>query len=456
MISLILLATLNSAPITVEFHGTLREALREVAHKGGLNLIATGDLDADAEVYLKDVTAEEALASVAKAYDLEVKHEGKLWVVKPASDAVVAPMPPMPPMKPLAPLPPVPPLKLVTPIVDSDEAETEAEKLRDHAEKLRDEAEALREKAEELRDAKQEEIEAAKDQARAKIEVAKAHGESKNDRVSMNGPVTVAAGERVDSAISYGGPVTIERDARVDGDVVSFGGDVILQENSRVDGDAVSFGGKVIKAEGARVRGEDVSFGGSGLGSVMASKAVQAAAHPHLESNAQREGSRVAAFFAQFAVLFGVGFLLMMFAPNRMKTVEAEMQLAPVKNGVAGLLAMLCSLPLTLFLVITLFGIPVAMAFWMLAGFCTLVGLVAVANLIGARVPVARLRRTQAVALAVGLVSMLLVARIPVVGPLLMSGAIFVSLGAIIRTRLGRGQGMPISTGTFIDSMPVG
>ena len=42
---------------------------------------------------------------------------------------------------------------------------------------------------------------------------------------------------------------------------------------------------------------------------------------------------------------------------------------------------------------------------------------------------------------------MLLVARIPVLGPLLMSGAIFVSMGAIIRTRIGRSQGLPISTG---------
>ena len=48
---------------------------------------------------------------------------------------------------------------------------------------------------------------------------------------------------------------------------------------------------------------------------------------------------------------------------------------------------MLCSLPLTLFLVITLIGIPVAMAFWMLAGVCTLMGLVAVANILGSRVP---------------------------------------------------------------------
>lgn len=449
MISLVLLATLTAAPtISIEFHGTLREALREVARKGGLNLVATGDLDSNAEVVLKDVSAEEALSSIAAAYELQVKHEGKLWVVKPAAQAVAAA-----PSPPTAPVPAmVPPVLPAAP--QAEEGETEADRVRAHAEKLRDEADSLREKAEELRDAKQEEIDAAKQQARARIEEARAHTGSKDDLVSMNGPVTVKAGERVDSAISYGGSVTVERDARVDGDVVSFGGDVVLQENARVDGDAVSFGGKVTKAEGARVRGEEVSFGGSGFGSVMASKAVQAAAHPHFESGEKKGGSAVAVFFAQFAVLFGIGFLLMMFAPQRMKTIEAEMQLAPVKNGVAGMLALLCSLPLTLFLLITIIGIPVAMAFWMLAGLCTLMGLVAVANLLGARVPVPRLRRTQALALAAGLVAMLLVARIPVLGPILLSAATFVSLGAIIRTRIGRGQGMPISTASFIGSTP--
>ena len=119
MIALILLATLNAAPITVEFHGSLREALREVAHKGGLNLIATGDLDVDAEVDLKDVTAEEALASVGRAYDLQVTHEGKLWVVKPSGAAAVAPTPPVPPSVPVA---LVPSLKVGTP---DDAVETE-------------------------------------------------------------------------------------------------------------------------------------------------------------------------------------------------------------------------------------------------------------------------------------------------------------------------------------------
>jgi len=454
MISLVLLAALAANPnITLEHHGSLRDCLQEIARAGGLNLVVTGGLHEEAAIHLKDVSAEEALATVATAYNLELIHKGNLWIIKPLAGAVVAP--PMPAVPPVEPRPPPPPngQKSVDEAVDDAEAQTEAALA--HAEAMREEAEAARDRAEGLRDAKREEQEAAREEARARIEEAKAHKKGdENGVVNMNGPVVVKENQRTESAISYGGSVTIEKNARVDGDVVSFGGDVILQDNARVDGDAVSFGGKVIKGENAKVKGEEVSFGGAGLGSVMASKALQVS-RPNSEAKGEGNGGAgVAGFFAQFAVLFGLGFLLMMFVPQRMKSIEAEMQQAPGKNGAAGFLALLCSLPLTVFLCITLIGIPVALAFWMIAFVCGLMGLVAVANILGSRVPVPRLRRTQALALAVGLLGMLLVARIPVLGPLLMSIGVFISLGAIIRTRIGqRGQGMPIET-AFIDHQP--
>lgn len=403
MISVILLAALAAAPtVSVEYRGNLREGLQEIARKGGINLVATGSLEEDAVIHLEGVTADEALTSVAAAYGLQLTHSGNLWIIRPGAAAAL--VPPVPPLLPSV-SPPVPPSAT------------------------------------------------SEEQARARIEAAQSHAQSEKDVVNLSGAVVVKENQRVDSAISYGGPVTIEKNARVDGDVVSFGGDVILQQDARVDGDAVSFGGKVIKAEGAKVKGEEVSFGGAGLRSVMASKAVKAARPDRVSSDS--EGSAVARFFAWFAGLFGLGFLLMMFAPQRMKTIEAEMQQSPGKNGIAGLLATLASIPLTVFLCITLIGIPVAAAFWVLAALSTLVGLVAVANIVGSRMPVARLRRTQALALAAGLLLMLLVAKIPVAGPLLISIGALVSLGAIIRTRLGqRGHGMPISTSGFIDSTP--
>ena len=45
--------------ITIKLKGTLREALKEIADKGGINLVITGDLDAPAEVFLNDLPADE-------------------------------------------------------------------------------------------------------------------------------------------------------------------------------------------------------------------------------------------------------------------------------------------------------------------------------------------------------------------------------------------------------------
>ncbi len=56
--------------VSLEFKGTLREALKKIAAQGGISLIITGELDQPAEVVLANASAEEALASVALLYDL--------------------------------------------------------------------------------------------------------------------------------------------------------------------------------------------------------------------------------------------------------------------------------------------------------------------------------------------------------------------------------------------------
>src|SRR5437764_11859551 len=58
--------------ITIKFNGTLREALKEIADKGGINLVITGELKDPAEVFLKDLPADEVLQTVADAHGLKV------------------------------------------------------------------------------------------------------------------------------------------------------------------------------------------------------------------------------------------------------------------------------------------------------------------------------------------------------------------------------------------------
>ncbi len=49
----------------------------------------------------------------------------------------------------------------------------------------------------------------------------------------------------------------------------------------------------------------------------------------------------------------------MMFAPNRMRNISAEIQREPVKSGLAGVLAVCGGIPLMAMLFFTLVGIPV-------------------------------------------------------------------------------------------------
>lgn len=454
MTSLALALFLAAAPATVslEFHGTLREALQHIAKDGKLNLVVTGPLDVPAEVMLTEVRPEDALRTVAKAYGLEVTQEGTLFVLKPAA-AQAAP----PPVAPVVPVPPVPArAEEPSSTAVAGQLQAEAEAAAERAEAARDQAEQARERADELREAQRDHAQALKEEARAKAEEAKALAEESKVRstsVSHSGPVTVSAGEELDSVVSWGGPVTVEDQGKVKGDVVAFGGDVVLKPRAEVGGDAVSFGGKVVRESGARVGGQVVSFGGSGLSQAVAARAVGAARPPSSQSSGG-ESSSLAGFLLQFASLFGLGFVLMMFAPQRLKAVEAELAAAPVRNGVIGLLATIASVPLTLFLVLTVVGIPVALVFWVLAALAVVASLVVLSNLLGAKLPAFRLKKTQASALALGILAMLLLSRIPVLGPLVVGTAVTATLGAIVRTRFGqtaRGS-LPVAD---LDPMPL-
>jgi hypothetical protein len=451
--AVLLLTSLNAAPISVDYRGTLGEALNQIASKGGINLIATGDLHVPAEVHLKDVTAEEALEALVQVHHLELHKQGKLWVVKPLGEAAEGALPPMPPVKPVPPVPPVPPVSAAGKDPTSPEAleaeaaaaQKRAAEAEERAEALRDRAEKIREAKESAADAKAEEDEARLEEAKAAVEEAKAkakevkHGNGK--KTVSTGPVVVPDGQVVDDVVSYGGAVTLGDGVVADGDVVAFGGDVVLGDGVVVNGDAVSFGGTVKEGTGCIVRGEKVSFGAGGFGVKPMMKAIPPV--KLVEETEHRSG--LAAFLINFATFFGLGFLLMMFAPNRMRNIEAELKQEPVKSGLAGLLALIGSLPLTVLLILTVIGIPVAFLMWLLGGLSIVMGLLCFANVLGTRFPIVRLRRTQAAVLAVGLLLMMGVSIVPVVGPILLFATICMSFGAIIRTRVGqRSLGLPV------------
>jgi hypothetical protein len=427
--AIIVLASLAAAPISVDYRGTLGQALSEIATKGNVNLIATGDLNVPAEVHLRDVTAEEALEALVKVHGLDLHHEGKLWIVKPTGAATAAPLPPPPP-----PVPAVP-----------EKLEADADAHEQKAEELRDQAEAAREKSDEEAEARREQVELAREKALHAGKRDKWEKKRGGKQLLAAGPISVPDGDVVDDVVSYGGSITLGDGVTANGDVVAFGGDVLLGDGTTVEGDAVSFGGQVKKGDGSVVHGEEVSFGGGVKPLAKALPSVKA-----VETNEEKKGGGIAAFLVFFATFFGLGFLLMMFAPNRMKNIEAEIRAQPVKSGLAGLLAGIGWLPLTALLCLTLVGIPVAFVMWLVGPMALAMGMLALANTVGSKFPIARLRRTQAMVLAVGVLTMMLAFAVPVLGVIVMLGAMCVSFGAIIRTRAGqRARGLPMPDDTF-------
>ncbi|HEX8437938.1 hypothetical protein [Archangium sp.] len=436
--------------ISIQFRGSLRDAIQKIAEEGGLNVVVTGALDSPAEVRLKNVSAEQALRTVARAYSLKLEQDGGIYTLRPLSGLEkvqdFAGTPATPPMPPAPAVPSTPPpgpgFGPSSPPGPADIADEVAQSAMDDDE--------------------------VKERVRDRIREVRRSNRNKGSRdvVARGRSLEVKEGESVDSAVVYGGNLTVkgnvEDDAvvfggnlevtgHVEGDVHAFGGNVVLGPGAVVEGDVSSFGGNVIKQDGAQVEGSTESFGGANIGKLVAGeikenlkKETKKAAHVEHDEDDERSGGGFAAFLVWFAMLFGTGFLGQLFFPTRMRELGTEVKVQPVKSGVVGLLSALAMIPITVVLTVTIIGIPVMLALWVVALLTTALGFAAVASELGSRIPVLRGRKTQAMVLALGLLILLVVGHIPVLGPLALTLATLVSFGAVIRTRFGnRSRGIP-------------
>ncbi|MGQ0504315.1 MAG: hypothetical protein ACT4TC_03275 [Myxococcaceae bacterium] len=389
----------NEKNVTLEFRGSLREALRQIASQSGINLVATGDLDRPSEVYLKNASGTDALETVALAYHLKISRKGSIWTLRP----------------------------MTTDEIDELEENHEPEEVEEVA------------GVDEVED---------EDVAPGNAALTDAMRKLKNVREGdaiARGDLTIGPGQRVETAVAYGGDLIVN--GRVDGDAMAMGGDVILGPGALVKGSVITLGGEITKGPGARVRGDEVALGGSSFSKVISSTIAKNRHHvddSDDEDEASDHGLSISGFLVWFAVLFGVGFLFMIFAPDRMKGIEAQLKADPVKCALTGFVGALAFGPFLVLLCITIVGIPVAFAAALLAPLALAIGYGAIANELGMRMPFFHGRKTQALVLAMGLAVILAVGLIPVLGALVHIACILLGFGAILRTRFGsRPKGFP-------------
>jgi hypothetical protein len=445
--------------ISLNYRGPLRDAVKRVADDAKLNVVVRGDLDEEGDFHFENVPAEEALGTLASAYNLILEQHGSVFTLRPLTSAdeamqatrlkkdgahpTIVVVPPIPPIPPLPPMPPG--VSSKSKVVSDDEADSDEDSDSDDSDdddrqeqaddRKSDMAQRRDDMRQRLRDMKQ------------RLHGLSRHSSSKNDcDVSVTGNYTVEEGQEACDVVVFGGNLDVL--GHVTGDVAVYGGNIHLGSDAEVQGDVVAFGGDVSKDDGAEIHGEQMSIGSGGNGVMTkGAKVIQRVASSHSNNSSRSSlGWKLPNFLLEFACFFGLSFIFLMFAPARMKQIEAEVKRDPVKCGVAGLVGSVALIPMSLMLlVLVIIGWPFLIVLWLLVLLGIGMGATTIAAEIGTRLPILKTgRKTQAAVLAVGIGVMLLVEAIPYLGPLVFVLISMVSLGAVIRTRFGgKPQGYP-------------
>jgi hypothetical protein len=248
--------------------------------------------------------------------------------------------------------------------------------------------------------------------------------------VRFGGDVSVPANQTVENASAFGGNVTVLPNARVLDTAIAFGGDIILKAGARVDGDAYSFGGKIVQEPGAIIGGEKATFSDR---------------HGMMYGSYGRQS-----FFAQyfFSAMFRIcaavvaailGLIVLQTSPQFLTDLAIKLRRDPGLTalwGIGGIVAIIFG---TVFLAITLIGIPLIPLLSLSAVVTSLFGSLGVALFVGQRV-VRNDNQQASQQFLIGLAILTVLALIPFLGGLVVFLINLFGLGVILLWKFGRAQ----------------
>jgi hypothetical protein len=246
--------------------------------------------------------------------------------------------------------------------------------------------------------------------------------------IRFGGSITVPENQTVENAIAFGGNVTVSPNAKVIDTAIAFGGDVILQKGSRVEGDAYSLGGKIIQEPGAIVSGEKATF--SDRHGMM--------------YGANRGRS---SFFAQyfFSAIFRIsaaiiaailGLIILQTSPQFLPNLATKLRQHSGLAALWGIGAIVSFIFATVFLAITLIGIPLIPLLILTAIVTSLVGSLGVALFVGQRL-IRNDKRSLQQQFLVGLAILTVLTLIPFFGGLAVFLVNLFGLGVILLWKFG-------------------
>ena len=250
--------------------------------------------------------------------------------------------------------------------------------------------------------------------------------------IRFGGNIIVAENQVVENAHAFGGSVTVSPNARVLDTAIAFGGDVILKKGARVEGDAYSFGGKIVQEPGAIVSGERATFSDR---------------HGMMYGSDRGRSSFFAQYF--FSALFRtcsavvaaiLGLIILHSSPQFLPNLATQLRQRPGLTALWGLGAIVSFVFATVFLAITLIGIPLIPLLSLTAVVTALVGSLGVALFVGQRVlgKGDKGDRSLQQQFLVGLAILTVLTLIPFFGGLVVSLINLFGLGAILLWQFGR------------------
>lgn len=247
--------------------------------------------------------------------------------------------------------------------------------------------------------------------------------------IRFGGSITVLENQVVENAIAFGGSVTVSPNAKVIDTAIAFGGDVTLQAGARVEGDAYSFGGKIVQEPGAIIAGERATFSDR-HGMMYSYDRGRSSFFAHYFFSAIfRVSAAVTATILGLIVLHtNPGFL-----PNLATELRQHFSLTALW-GIGGIVAILFS---TLFLAITLIGIPLIPLVILTTIVTSLIGSLGVALFVGQSLIRGHNRSLQQQFL-VGLAILTALSLIPFFGGLVVFLINLFGLGVILLWKFGR------------------
>lgn len=278
-----------------------------------------------------------------------------------------------------------------------------------------------------------------------------AEGDQGGGRFCAGRTLTLASGESAESLIAFGCNVTIEQGATVRGDLADFGGNVSLA--GTVAGNIFTFGGNISLAETAVVNGRISSMGGNvqrepgatvqgGINQNRGNIVPPAPLQPIPINPFTRFfnfGFDLVRGIVTALAFAALGALVVIFAPGATKRVSDAALSKPLNTAGVGCLTLILLPILSLLLLITLIGIPVALILALLSAIAWVFGSIGVGLLAGEKILQAFKARDilPVVAVIVGVVVLMIVGLVPVLGWLISFIVGLIGLGAVVLTRFG-------------------